>query len=32
MRDFFTNVDASGEDIQFSVGASVVGGPLLLLK
>jgi len=28
-RDFFTNVDTSGKDIQFGVGVSGVGGPLL---
>jgi hypothetical protein len=29
MRDFVTNVDVSGKDLQLGVGASAVGGPLL---
>jgi hypothetical protein len=28
-KDFFTNVDASGVDVQFSIGGSIIGGPLL---
>jgi hypothetical protein len=28
-KDFFTNVDTSGKDLQFGVGGSVVGGPLI---
>jgi hypothetical protein len=28
-KSFFTNVDTSGKDLQFSIGGSSVGGPLI---
>ena len=28
-RDFFTNVVSVGKDLQFGIGASAIGGPLI---
>jgi hypothetical protein len=28
-KDFFTNVDASGADLQYTISGSAIGGPLL---
>ena len=31
-KDFFTNVNVSGKDLQFGVGGSAIGGPLMLVS